>query len=288
MKIYPTAYATSIAEVPCPDYAQRAPSTEVCVCNKGYQYTNFTHIDLDSSGKLSFSEYRSALRAMDFFSEKELSIRFSGVDRNEDWALSQEEYLNDVGSSFAWHCVPCPMNTFKANLGNQMCTPCPFANTWTRLGADSLDECRCDFGYTGLSDACTACPTGTYKPYPGPYNCLKCGVNTYGSGPAQITERSACLPCPANSTSSEATASIQGCLCGRGFYYQLSQVCLTCACSLAKNATQPNLARRLAPDAREHKYLHTLGKCRRAKHHGAHLCGMRSWEVQVSLGQADL
>ena len=57
---------------------------------------------------------------MDFFSEKELSIRFSGVDRNEDWALSQEEYLNDVGSSFAWHCVPCPMNTFKANLGNQI------------------------------------------------------------------------------------------------------------------------------------------------------------------------
>ena len=58
---------------PCPANAERVSqhascdtSSNECLCVKGYQFVNFTYLDIDADGGLSFGEYRDALRAVDF------------------------------------------------------------------------------------------------------------------------------------------------------------------------------------------------------------------------------
>ena len=49
---------------PCPANAEL--SSDECLCVEGYQFVNFTYLDIDADGGLSFGEYRDALRAVDF------------------------------------------------------------------------------------------------------------------------------------------------------------------------------------------------------------------------------
>ena len=173
------------------------------------------------------------------------NIAFRDGDRN----ISQVEYLEyqDQGSDFSWpwHCAMCPTNSFKAAHSNERCTPCPHQNTWTRIGAESEEECRCDFGYTGERTECTPCLPGTYKPYPGPYTCLDCPADHYGAGSAQTSEADGCLPCPSNSSSAAASSSIHACACDRGFYGRPetngSSTSLACqACEVGKFGPDTN------------------------------------------------
>ena len=56
---------------PCPANAELGrvslhASSDECLCVEGYQFVNFTYLDIDADGGLSFGEYRDALRAVDF------------------------------------------------------------------------------------------------------------------------------------------------------------------------------------------------------------------------------
>ena len=124
------------------------------------------------AGLCSVSEYRTASRDIQFTSELELDRLFRLADRNGDDEITLEEYTNfdKRGSVYAWHCAMCPQNTYKPGPlpSNGRCLPCG-ANRTSRMGAEDEDECVCDFGYTPAlhDDACIACSSGFFKPYPG-------------------------------------------------------------------------------------------------------------------------
>jgi hypothetical protein len=208
--------------------------TQKCECNEGYEYMDFTDMDADSSGFLNLTEYRTALRKLDFISESDLETRFDDVDHNGDGRISLEEYkIFDIRETiYMFHCTLCPSTTYKDVQANSRCTACPYNYSWTRMGAVSLDECICDFGTTGMPpyQTCEPCPSGTYKPYPGPYLCELCDANHYGSGPEKHTQEEACIKCPPFSNSSQASPSIRECHCRAGYYKQtaLSMNCTAC------------------------------------------------------------
>ena len=101
------------------------------------------------------------------------------------------EVLTKVWPDF---CEECPAGTYKAEQGNVPCTACPSntfspslaaTNSSTCLGcfANSVSDagsaqCDCDAGFSGAVEACSACPTATYKNVIGDSDCATCPVNS--------------------------------------------------------------------------------------------------------------
>ena len=199
-------------------------------------------MDLDSSGSLNLTEYRTALRKIDFISEAALDSRFSTVDHNGDGGITLEEYkiFGYRDTLYLFHCILCPSKTYKDVEANDRCTACPFNHSWTRMGAVDLAECICDFGHNGHPPDCQPCPSGTFKPYPGPYNCELCEANYYGTGPAKHTNEEACVHCPPHSNSTPASPSIQECLCRAGYYKRVETSMNCTACEPGKYSDMIN------------------------------------------------
>ena len=118
----------------------------------------------------SVSEYREASRDIEFTSERELDRLFRLADHNGDDEITLEEYTNfdERGSVYDWHRAMCPQSSYKPGPlpSNGRCLACA-ANTTSRMGADDVEDCVCDFGYTLHDGACVACASGFFKPYPG-------------------------------------------------------------------------------------------------------------------------
>ena len=53
--------------------------------------------------------------------------RFSKADNDDSGAISLSEYLlyHDTGSLYPWHCVLCPLSTYKPGPLNSQCLSCP-------------------------------------------------------------------------------------------------------------------------------------------------------------------
>ena len=103
-------------------------------------------------------------------------------------------------------CDQCPPNTYKNFSGPDVCLSC-HANSNSVSGADNINDCVCNSGYTGSSQ-CTACESGKYK---------------------DIVGTSECTSCPSNSFSHAGSQSVDNCLCNAGFSYNYdSRVCEAC------------------------------------------------------------
>jgi cysteine-rich repeat protein len=123
-------------------------------------------------------------------------------DEHGEQCVCEPEYVHNLTSGT---CELCPVDTFKAVLGNEDCTPCPINSmNWpvnTRVGwicglgyrvsgdtciqcpRDSLSRpvnvrtyCNCGVGMFLSGDACIPCPKGTYKGEEGDHVCTPCGV----------------------------------------------------------------------------------------------------------------
>ena len=105
----------------------------------------------------------------------------------------------------------CPSGTVSPVAGAMSCTVCPL-NAY-RVNATS---CKCQAGYfgfvTGASGTCQACPANQYR--------------------AEDDHVGICKLCPSQSTSSVASTSLAGCVCGSNLYQVAegsSFSCSTCS-----------------------------------------------------------
>ena len=85
----------------------------------------------------------------------------------------------------------CSENTYKADAGDEGCTPCP-ANSFSASGSIA---CTCNAGWRGVFTACTPCPADQY--------CV-------GDGSA--------ADCPNNSTAPQYSTAEYNCTCVGGYH----------------------------------------------------------------------
>lgn len=133
-------------------------------------------------------------------------------------------------------CQDCAADSYKAETGDQTCTPCPESTSHELLGATSAAACECDPGLHLVDSVCTACDANTYKTTIGNTGCVPCPDNTHSQ--AGSTELWQCVPksgffgsgvnlqaCPANTLSldadpaaaTEAGTDVETCLCVAGY-----------------------------------------------------------------------
>jgi len=110
-------------------------------------------------------------------------------------------------------CRACPVNTYKAAAGDQMCELCA-PNHVSPAGSLNATACVCGAGAGG--NMCVACESGTFK-------------DALGT--------SACELCGANMVSSVASKSRNNCLCARGYG---GAICAPCAANTYKDELGPN------------------------------------------------
>jgi hypothetical protein len=129
-------------------------------------------------------------------------------------------------------CEPCRLGFHKEELANSTCAACPANSDTAAPAASDVAECVCRPGFTprsllsnssvhnaslpgvgdaslpDLSDACVACPAGSFKPGLGNGACAPCPADHY-CPPASAEPRA----CPANSSSLPGRGSPEACLC---------------------------------------------------------------------------
>ena len=104
-----------------------------------------------------------------------------------------------VASSSAAQCQDCAPQFLASSEQGLVCQACP-SNAVAPLGSVGLSTCECAPGYTGLSDACQPCASGTHKALPGSHLCTRCelgyaGVNT---SVTVLTSAASCVACAEN------------------------------------------------------------------------------------------
>ena len=110
-------------------------------------------------------------------------------------ACEAGKYLEIMDVSSPGACVACDADTYSTAVGSSAastCVSCP-ASSSSVSGSSVLTVCRCNMGFSGdYGGPCAACEAGTYK-------------DALGSV--------ACSQCVENSTSLNASVSLENCLC---------------------------------------------------------------------------
>ncbi|KAL4239474.1 hypothetical protein ACF0H5_000289 [Mactra antiquata] len=153
----------------------------------------------------ALNDQEKAILFKGFKSAKFIDICSPGEQRVNDECVNCEAGYYGVDGIT---CVPCAMNTYQGEEGQQICDACPDNYYTESTNSTSLDDCIeiCSAGYTFLPDVkeCQACDVGSYK---------------VSSGNADI-----CVPCPAGRTTvttgstSQDDCSQNECLAGE--YYE--------------------------------------------------------------------
>ena len=108
-----------------------------------------------------------------------------GARNISDCVCLPGRYRNEQDSS---GCQPYPANTFKASVGNSVCTAYVSAPT----GSNVSSACQCTPGFTGVNGgACAACSQGEYKAALGSSACSKCAANSLS--PVASVAATACV-----------------------------------------------------------------------------------------------
>ena len=116
-------------------------------------------------------------------------------------------------------CQRCTENSYKQELGSQMCTPCP-AHSSAPQGSTSVVACVCWPEYISAGDgSCDrVCAAGFEAGggEDGETSCIPCPANFYK--PAAGNSR--CLPCPAHSfTLLHNSTHVTHCMCEMGYVW---------------------------------------------------------------------
>jgi len=110
-------------------------------------------------------------------------------------------------------CDPCPSDTWKTDLGDSPCLPCPpNSDSEGKSAVQDRADCRCKAGYIGVDGGpCSAVPEDTYK----------IGVGAY---------KDSTILCPDHSGTvfRQARSNVLDCLCKPGFQGPNGGPCLIC------------------------------------------------------------
>ncbi|MES1902816.1 MAG: hypothetical protein MHPSP_001972, partial [Paramarteilia canceri] len=159
--------------------------------------------------------------------------------------------------------MPCPVNTYKSEIGNSECQSCPSNSQNINEGSDSLETCLCNAGFTFSNkySTCMPCQRNTFKSEIGNYECQSCPSNSQNinegsdsletclcnAGFTFSNKYSTCMPCqrntfkseignyecqscPSNSQNiNEGSDSLETCLCNAGFTFSNKySTCMPC------------------------------------------------------------
>jgi hypothetical protein len=138
--------------------------------------------------------------------------------------------------------TPCPPNTYKTELGDFACLPCP-AQSISPAASTSIDACKCRANLIQKSDrscdrvcaagfeartgsnaqtACAPCRASYYKTAAGEQDCTRCPPNAF----SQLT----------------AQTSIVACMCEQGYVWNsMTQLCDACPAGTFNNEYNENV-----------------------------------------------
>jgi hypothetical protein len=136
----------------------------------------------------------------------------------------------------------CPANTYKAEMGNSGCMPCPPESS-SPVASTGLQACICNANLIKKSDgSCDrVCAAGSEARTNNQTEtaCAPCRPSYYKSDAGE----QACTACPANSFSTMSNQiSITSCLCNQGFLWNTTtQVCDACPAGTFNNKYNDNV-----------------------------------------------
>ena len=152
-------------------------------------------------------------------------------------------------------CVDCAPQYCSVSTSGSMCAACP-TNAEAPVGGVVLAACACAPGYTGPSNACKPCASGTYKDTVGCHNCTRyepgfAGVNASGlvltSTPCMACAADTyeyletCTTCPSAAVSNTGSDSVHLCACVAGYTPSVGGIAsggyVLCAAGLFKPAS---------------------------------------------------
>jgi hypothetical protein len=132
-------------------------------------------------------------------------------------------------------CSKCPAGTFSnvetatsaetcqictvgySADGQSQCDACPLNSATLEPGAEVLQDCKCNKGYTGADGGtCEHCAAGKYKENEGDADCTDCPADTYSPQVANVFD-SDCNNCDANAEAPPGSDSRDDCKCKRGW-----------------------------------------------------------------------
>lgn len=130
----------------------------------------------------------------------------TGSDGGPCSACAAGEYKAQNGSD---SCLLCRGGTYSNESAASTCTSCT-AQSFSAVGSDTIEACRCDVGYEGRDGGpCSACLLGRYKPTNGSDACQRCPSATYQPGRAGTV----CASCPPLTDSQLGARRLMDCLC---------------------------------------------------------------------------
>jgi len=139
-------------------------------------------------------------------------------------------------------CTRCVPGKFKDVPGSHACIDCPVGKYSYFVGASMKEECsECASGWSNVSGDCVGCVPGKYKRSIGSEVCTDCAPGKYNPYVNSSTDtcsdceeakysaenKSQCLLCPANTTSTTGSDSFIACTCRAG-WTGTSHACVGC------------------------------------------------------------
>lgn len=241
--------ATSIWTcIDCPANSWSAPAgatPDACVCNAGFTGPNANACTSCDAGKYknvigttpctSCPDNSNAGPTSTAITACTCNVGFTGPDGGVCTSCAAGTYKDSTGSAACTcnagftdpagtTCTACALGKYKDAPGSAACVVCP-DNSNSGVASPSLASCICNVGFEGLyADACTPCAAGHYKNTVGNDYCLDCVPGSWSD-----TGATACLSCPAYSTSPAASPSVASCMCNAGYYGANAGVCSACA-----------------------------------------------------------
>jgi hypothetical protein len=209
----------------CPANSNSAAGDTECACDAGYT---------GSAGKCSActpGKFKNDVGAgpcincpAGQYSTKSAAIICHDCPANTHAAAGAYECVCNAGYTGAHEsCSACAAGTFKSDSGPGACVECAAGTFSSNSAAVACKACagdassaagsvacKCNAGFTGPADSCSACAAGTYKSAPGSDACRDCEAGKFSAATASI----GCEACPSHSDSSPGSTS---CECNAGY-----------------------------------------------------------------------
>ena len=159
-------------------------------------------------------------------------------------------------------CVECDEGSYTVagNSAFTSCHSCPL-DSWSPKMSAGINSCLCNSGFfRAFGSNCSACLSGTYKPFVGNSDCFRCERGTYWTGQGATSHR-VCSSCGLNSYSFDLGSVVCECnagysgnhdaceACWEGKYNNISgmSVCVECAAGLYSDVKGSSFCMLCAP-----------------------------------------
>ena len=167
------------------------------------------------------------------------NVGFTGPNGGVCSSCVAGKYKIATGSAVCTDCAAGTYSTATGASASATCLACP-ASSYSPISSAALAACTCNVGFTGPNGGpCTACVAGTYKIATGSAVCTNCLAGTY-SGVTSASSASACVSCPAGTTSPSGSTWSTACVsttCNAGFTGPNGGPCTVCVAGKYKTTS---------------------------------------------------